>query len=258
MFKIMSIMRAAGLVAVSGAALALSAPAYAATTITFDSGGTKHGSGAGDYFTYNATIGGQAVSLTATGWTDNTNLNPDKIQSADLELYSGTCCGLGVTASGDSAYNETHTVDNVGGTKDFIVLKFSTAVDLRSADFNVFDVNQYGPADGDATAYYKNGATAPTNNGDPTNYFSQFTAISLPGSNSGSRNVAGAGIFSDTWIVAANMTDNYNNDGFKLYSITLDAQPGVPEPAAWGLMIVGTGLIGSQLRRRRSLAGAVA
>jgi hypothetical protein len=33
---------------------------------------------------------------------------------------------------------------------------------------------------------------------------------------------------------------------------------GVPEPASWGLMIVGTGLVGSQLRRRRSVAGAVA
>ncbi len=37
-----------------------------------------------------------------------------------------------------------------------------------------------------------------------------------------------------------------------------EATGGVPEPASWGLMIVGVGLIGSQLRRRQSVAGAVA
>ena len=37
-----------------------------------------------------------------------------------------------------------------------------------------------------------------------------------------------------------------------------EATGGVPEPATWGLMIVGAGLIGSQLRRRQSVAGAVA
>jgi len=238
------------------AAIALSAPAYAATTITFQNGGTKHGAGAGDYYTYNVNVGGQAVTLTATGWTDDTSYNPDRIKSADLELYTGSNYGFGVTASGDSANNDTHTVDNVGSTKDFIVLKFSTAVDLTSAYFNVFDVNPYGSADGDATVYYKNGATAPTNNEYTSNFFSQLTAIDVPGSHSGSRSVAGPGIFSDTWVVAADM--DQSNDAFKLYSITVNGMPAVPEPASWGLMIVGAGLVGSQLRRRQSVAGAVA
>jgi hypothetical protein len=37
-----------------------------------------------------------------------------------------------------------------------------------------------------------------------------------------------------------------------------EATAGVPEPGSWALMIVGVGLIGSQLRRRQSAAGAVA
>ncbi|MGZ3276257.1 MAG: PEPxxWA-CTERM sorting domain-containing protein [Caulobacteraceae bacterium] len=238
-----------------GAAVALSAPAYAATTIVFQNGETKNGSGIGDSYTYNVNVGGQAVTLTATGWTDNTFWNPDQTQKADLELYTGSNYGLGVTAVGDSSSGDTHTVDNVGFTKDFIVLKFSKAVDLMSAYFNVFDVNQSGPADGDATVYYKNGATAPTDGGNAPNYFSQFTSIDASGSTSGSRNIAGPGIFSDTWVVAANLTGT--NDGFKLYSVTVDA-PAVPEPATWGLMIVGVGLMGSQLRLRRRAAGAVA
>ncbi len=255
MVKIKNVLGAVGIIAVAGGALALSAPAYAATTVVFQNGDTKNGSGVGDSYTYNLSIGGQAVTLTATGWTDNTSYNPDKLQSADLELYTGSAYGLGVTASGDSEFDNTHTVDNAGSTKDFIVLKFSTAVDLTSAYFNVFDVNQFGSADGDATVYYKNGATAPTNGGSAPSYFSQFTAIDVPGSTSGSRNLAGPGIFSDTWVVAANPTQS--NDAFKLYSVTAGT-PAVPEPASWALMIGGVGIIGSQLRRRKSVAGAVA
>lgn len=245
-------MRLGGLLV--AAAVAVTAPAYAATTITFENGATKNGSGFGDSYTWNVNVGGQAVSLTATGWTDNTAYNPDRLQKSDLELYTGSGYGLGVVAPGDSPYDVTHTVDNSGSTKDFIVLKFSKAVDLASANFNVFDINWNGPADGDATVYYKNGAAAPTDGGNANSYFSQFTAIDVPGSTSGSRNVAGPGIYSDTWVVAANL--GQNNDAFKLYSVTVNGA--VPEPATWGLMIVGIGLMGSQLRARRRAASSVA
>ena len=239
------------------AAVALSAPAYAATTIVFQTGGTNHEfSGFGDYYTYNLNLGGLAATLTATGWTDNISYNPDKIQKADLELYAGSAYGLGVVASGDSASGSTHTADNAGSTKDFIVLKFSTAVNLSKAYFNVFDVNPSGPKDGDATVYYKNGAVAPTNGGSAPTYFSQFTAINVPGSASGLRNVAGPGIASDTWVVAARL--DQSDDAFKLYSIVVD-RVAVPEPATWAMMLIGFGGVGTMIRgRRKALRSALA
>jgi len=40
--------------------------------------------------------------------------------------------------------------------------------------------------------------------------------------------------------------------------LRLDFANGVPEPATWGLMLLGFGIIGSQIRRNRSRRGAIA
>ena len=160
------------------------------------------------------------------------------------------CSGNGVGGAAESGSGNQHTVDNNGdGRVDFILLKFSTAVDLTSAYFNVYDVNPDGGADGDAAAYYKGGAFAPVNGGSATSYFNQFTSLALPGSSSGSRNIGGV-TFSDTWLIGADPSSS--NDGFKLYSISYDAA--VPEPATWLTMILGFGGIGAMMRRRRQLA----
>lgn len=41
-------------------------------------------------------------------------------------------------------------------------------------------------------------------------------------------------------------------DGAGQYDLLIESVASVPEPASWGLMIVGLGVIGSRLRRRRS------
>lgn len=54
--------------------------------------------------------------------------------------------------------------------------------------------------------------------------------------------------FSDSGALFARINDiNVNNSGY--FDVTISA---VPEPATWGLMIVGIGFVGSALRRRSS------
>ena len=158
----------------------------------------------------------------------------------------------------ETGTDNQHSVDNnADGRIDFILLKFSTAVDLTSLNFNIYDVPPAGGADGDATIFYKNGAFAPANGGNAETYLAQFASIDLPGNVNGSRNVAGV-TYSDTWLVsaAANSTDN---DGFKLYSLAFDVRPpGVPEPATWLCMIMGFGGLGARLRRQRQMAPVTA
>ena len=48
--------------------------------------------------------------------------------------------------------------------------------------------------------------------------------------------------FSDSW-------DSFDDNGVR---IVVEGAPAVPEPAAWALMIVGAGLAGVALRRRRA------
>jgi len=249
------------------AATLVGAGSASAASINLDGGGTNvagsstiDGLNVGNTRTY--TNG--SVVLTVTGWTNDTSYSPDQLVASNVGAYAGN--GLGVSSphidtnggtfgNGNGGAEETgsgnqHTVDNNGdGRVDFLVLKFNQQVDLTSAYFNVYDVNPDGSADGDAVAYYKNGALAPVNLGNATNYFSQFTAIALDGSSSGSRNIGGV-TYSDTWVIGAKPGDT--NDGFKLYSISYDTA--VPEPATWLTMIVGFGAIGAVMRRRRLMA----
>lgn len=251
------------------AALTIAGSASAATTINLDGGGVNtagatnvNGLNVGNIRTY--TSGG--ITLTAQGWTYDTDYTPDQLLLSNLGAYSGL--GLGVSSprvdtNGQSSGNgiggaeegssgNQHTVDNnADGRIDFILLKFSTAVDLTSVYLNVYDVNPSGSADGDATIFYKNGATGPTAGGNAETYLAQFTAIDLPGSSDGSRSIAGV-TYSDTWLVAA-AKNSSNNDGFKVKSVSFDVQPppGVPEPATWAMMLMGFFGLGSVVRRQR-------
>ncbi|MDB5452731.1 MAG: conserved repeat protein [Caulobacteraceae bacterium] len=259
------------------AAAIVSAGSASATTIILDGGGsntpggtTIEGLNVGNTRTYTS----GPVTVTAQGWTYDTSYNPDQLLSSYLGAYSGGglgvssphvdangqcwfgCSGDGNGGSEEGFSGNQHAVDNNDdGRIDFVLLKFNTAVDLTSVFFNVYDVNPGGSADGDATAYYKGGAFAPASGGDATAYLNQFTSIGLPGSSSGSRNVSGL-TFSDTWLIGA-AANSDGNDGFKLFSVSFDAAA-VPEPATWLSMIMGFGLIGVMMRRRRQMAAIAA
>ena len=63
---------------------------------------------------------------------------------------------------------------------------------------------------------------------------------------------------SATYVVRTNAT-NYNAfgsfgviDGSSISSLTFEPAAGVPEPATWGMMIAGFGLMGGVLRRRKA------
>lgn len=259
------------------AAAILSAGSASATTILLDGGGvntpganTIEGLNVGNTRTYTS----GSVTLTAQGWTYDTSYNPDQLLSSNLGAYAGNglgvssphidangqcwfgCSGDGAGGSQEGGSGNQHTIDNNDdGRIDFVLLKFNTAVDLTSVFLNVYDVNPSGSADGDATAYYKGGAFAPVNGGDASAYLGQFTALGLSGSSSGSRNIAGV-TYSDTWLIGA-AANSGENDGFKLYSVSFDAAA-VPEPATWLSMILGFGLLGAVMRRRRHLAAIAA
>ncbi len=61
---------------------------------------------------------------------------------------------------------------------------------------------------------------------------------------------------------AGNLVGGLNKIGFnrgglsnaRLYSTGTFVSPPVPEPATWGMMLLGFGIVGSALRRRRTLA----
>lgn len=257
-----------GLVA---AAAIICAGSAGATTINLDGGGvntpgasTIEGLNVGNTRTY--TSGG--VTLTVQGWSYDTSYSPDQLLSSYLGAYSGAGLGVssphvdtngfsggnGLGGAAEGSGGSQHTVDNNGdGRIDFILLKFSTAVDLTSVNLNVYDVNPYGGADGDATAYFKNGALAPINGGNAANFLNQFTSIGLPGSADGSRSIPGVN-YSDTWLIGAD--PGGTNDGFKLYSVNFSAA--VPEPSTWAFMILGFGAVGFMMRRRRQTAALAA
>jgi hypothetical protein len=231
----------------AAATIAVAAPASAATFVINLAGGGANvgGSTNGNVRTYNpAMVDGVSLSLTASAWTNALDMNPDSILSSYLGAYSS---GLGVTNPNENGSNNTHVVDNVA-REDFILLKFSRAVDLTSIYLNVFAVDG-GTPDSDATVRYRNGATAPVNGGLSSSYFSQFTSIAVPGnSSSGSRTIDGVN-YSDTWLVGA--ASGGSNDGFKLFSVTVNTA--VPEPATWAMMLVGFGGLGATLRTRRRM-----
>lgn len=255
---------------IAAAAIGIAGSASAAT-IVLDGGGSN-APGATTIGTLNVgntrTYTSGSITLTAQGWTYDTSFSPDQLLASYLGAYSGG--GLGVSSplvdtnggnsgNGYGGAKETgadnqHSVDNnADGRVDFILLKFSTAVDLTGVYFNVYDVNPFGAKDGDATIYYKNGALAPVNGGNAETYLGQFTSINLDGNSSGLRPVAGV-TYSNTWLVAA-AAGSSSNDGFKVKSLVYDIQPpGVPEPATWLCLIMGFGGLGAMLRRQRRIA----
>ena len=246
---------------IAAAALATSAlvpaSAIAATTFNFNSGGTNSDATPLDIYGNVRTFTGSdgtkveasAYSLettTAWSWATWSNVTTQTLTNSYLGQYTGNGAhqyGLGVVNSGN---DNNHAIDNSGWT-DFIVLQFDKMV-------SVSELGLYGFGDTDLT--WAVGTTATPFSG--TLSFANYAALdnafgtfnSSDGSNSSSyatRSVNGT--MGNLFLVAASTSGS--NDAFKLSSLKANVAA-VPEPATWGMMMIGLGLAGAMMRRSKA------
>ena len=259
-----------GLVAAVAAAFALAAPASAATTMSFGSGGSTVGSGKN----FTAGTGATAVTVHATAWTSSSSSGNFATNSGHLAATLGQWSdGLGAQYGS----SDEHTVDNKGSTRDYILLQFSTAVTLRNATFTTgwHDMN-----DTDATISYANvnyAAANTTYNSTGANFWNaagaqltanKYSSASVGRSGNSTRNINKPTLVtSNVWLISAKIGDvDTYKDSFKIKGITYDLPPGppppgdgaVPEPDTWAMLILGMGMVGGAMRRRNRARFAVA
>lgn len=225
-----------------------------------------------------------AITVTAQGWSATTSsltTGPYTLSREYVGQYGG---GLGVTNAVND-YNGDyglHQADNAGATSgtrsmDFVLLTFNNAVNLTSLTRNSFGLpggtNYATVYDNDFTYGYLN--AAPVDNGSwstlPTTLYSP-TNTSVCGASSCLNNtqaLTSTSAYSNRWLVAASFLSNYGGDGvvdgFKLASVNVkweytapSSNPGgaVPEPATWAQMLLGFGIAGVAVRRRRRALAA--
>lgn len=243
--------------ALTAAAIATTAivagPAMAAITVAYSfntTGNTAENGTYGNAITFNTANKPSTLQMSATAW----QASPiGRISAAYLGAYGG---GLGVTGLGDqNGANGLHQIDNVGLYTDFVLLEFNQAVTLASIKTNSYGIAGLGT---DSDAVWADMSAFKTSAWNSTAGFaSSFTLPTDWGNiadpNSNGWRLTGADTASTKWLVAAAPLPLSNrNDGFKLASITVAEQvAAVPEPATWLTMILGFGLAGVALRRRR-------
>ena len=224
-------------------AVMLGAAPATAGKVLFDNGGSNYQN------SKNFTDG--TVHVTATGFSIN---NSNKVESAWVGSWAGN--GMGVL---NKSSDGSHTIDNQGFT-DFVVLVFDQAVTLGDA---YLKTGYYGSSnelynDTDATIGYLNNSSFSVASllGDSKSTLSSL--FSIYGSNSsgnGSQwhDVNSAGKTANVWLIGAAFANpDSKRDGFKLKALTYSIpETAVPEPAAWALMILGFGMVGATLRRKR-------
>lgn len=235
------------------------------TTGTYTSSGTGNATAA--IFKSTETVNGAKLNVRVTGWhaVDQTgtgaNADVDTIQAAQMAVYDQ---GVGVIAAGDAGgANNLHQIDNLDGV-DFVMLQFDKAVILTGFGRNLFPLPNITPSDSDAAVW-----------GDTQNLLGSVaytTAVNLAGYSvvestwtevlgGSANNVATISpvstVAASVWLLGADFKAT-RNDGFKLSSLAVNyTVPGsnagaVPEPATWGMMLMGFGMVGAAARRRRS------
>jgi hypothetical protein len=252
--------------AIAAGALFAAMPAQAADFIISTATGTSNGKAITDgtpYSTINyvvkSTDGKSTMNVRATAWTLLTN---GTYQSAQIGSWGSN--GLGIYQTGESTSGNYHTIDNKNGW-EFMVLQFDQAVSLQSAVLTPYTLSGNNYADNDAfiargslgfgaamtAASLKtlaDGLNVDTSkqsgeawfNSDSTKYSSNKQTYNLSPSQGG-----------NVWVIGGSYFGPDNqNDAFKLNSIVVKSA--VPEPATWMTMIMGFGMIGAAVRRRRS------
>ena len=232
------------------------APAAATTTVaySFNMTGSTAQDGTMVFGTANRP---STLQMSVTAW--QSNLLTNAISSAYLGAYTG---GLGVTGAGDAGgAGGLYQIDNVGLYTDFLLLEFNQPVTLASIKTNSYGIG--GVTDNDAAWGDASAFTTSTWNsvagfsGYRTNP-SGWSAVADGGD--GVWRLTGATTASTKWLVGAAFTPlTDRDDGFELASVTVGEQvPSVPEPATWVMTILGVGLAGAALRRKRREAPATA
>ncbi|WP_293347597.1 PEPxxWA-CTERM sorting domain-containing protein [Phenylobacterium sp.] len=251
--------RFATFAAATAVALTLAAPASATTTFNLGGSNTTLATGAA------LTQTKDGITISATGYTFASSpiTFQNLMSGADAAtVLSGLTAksirreatGIGVCWSGEAG-NQCNQVD-ADGPNEILRIVVSEGVSLLSATFDRVDNNDtlklYGVTMDGKLQHLGYGGI----------FDGAGTSMGVTGANGGAW-LSGTG---DDQVYQVNLnTAGYkefwfgnNNDaadGYRLDSLTVTA---VPEPTTWALMIGGFGLAGAALRRRRSLAVAMA
>jgi hypothetical protein len=237
----------------SFAAALLAAPAFAATTYTwntFSPGGTafsQSGSGAGNQYTF--TWGTESVKVRAYSLD---NLTSATFQTATVGLYDH---GLGVTYQGESTTSPNHALDNVGKF-DFLLVEF----DGPTSNLG-FQIGWKNGSTGDTDVQVYVGTAAAglnlTSNG-ACGGSCDFTELGLLGFGSAqtfdnvaldtTKNVSGQGRY---LLISGRLTTDLD-DYFKVSLLTGSQSTSVPEPSSLAIMAVAAAGFGFARRRRRA------
>ncbi len=233
---------------IAAAALATSAlvpaSAIAATTFDFSTGGTNVGGSAnGNVRTY---VGTDGTKVEASAYSFASFFGYDYLAASNLGSHAQ---GLGVA---NDEWGDNHTIDNSGWT-DFIVLQFDKVVSVSSLGIHGFGGTDLTWAVGTTTTSF-----------DGTLSFASLTALddafgtfnASPGVNNSNsysnRPVNNSALTGNLFLVSASTLNSAGtNDSFKLKGLTANVAA-VPEPATWGMMMIGLGLAGAMMRRSKA------
>ncbi|OYW46189.1 MAG: hypothetical protein B7Z08_06740 [Sphingomonadales bacterium 32-68-7] len=161
---------------------------------------------------------------------------------------------IGVTTDAEgTGANNTHTIDN-SGQVDFVLLQFDRAVNLYGLTLDAYgdtDVSiRYGTTTYGVKPSWDNAAWSTVASALPNTFDNKVNNLD------GYRNIGTpANVYANTWIVSALFPANSSTDAFKLQGVKFTATA-VPEPATWAMMIIGFGVIGGAMRRRKGQAEA--
>lgn len=267
-------------IALAAAAAVAAMPAQAADFVINTANGTVNNTaiatGGSGYdlvnYSVKSTDNTSTVNVKASAWSRDINGN----YSAGKVVSWGSN-GLGIYQTGETTGNNLHQIDNVNGW-EFLVLQFDQAVSLQSAVLKSYQISGLNYVDSDAFIGWSSAAfntqltasalaanektlTSTGNwfNSDSTDYGATVSGAAYNGSLTQTQtqtynlSPSQAGT---VWIIGGSVNGpDWKNDAFKLNTIKVSS--GVPEPTTWMMMILGFGMVGAAVRRRRSSDKAV-